>query len=148
MIPVLSVRQPWASLIIDGYKSMETRRWSTKYRGKLLIHASGKWNNKAKEDLFRLLQYYGQFEGLPVDTGYIIGVVELVDIVPLTDRGIRYSYRHEHLCVPDNHFVWNHASCGWILKKPSRLIGSIKAKGKLNLWYPSDDQWRKIKNQL
>jgi len=39
---VISVRQPYASLICRGIKTIENRTWDTKYRGKLLIHASGK----------------------------------------------------------------------------------------------------------
>jgi hypothetical protein len=41
----LSVCQPFASLIISGEKRVENRRWSTSYRGPLLIHAgkSRKW---------------------------------------------------------------------------------------------------------
>ena len=35
----LTIKQPWASLIIDGYKKYEFRSWKTNYRGKLLIHA-------------------------------------------------------------------------------------------------------------
>ena len=35
----LTVRQPWASLIAAGVKTIETRSWSTKYRGPLAIHA-------------------------------------------------------------------------------------------------------------
>ena len=36
----LSVRQPWAWLIVNGYKDIENRTWSTKVRGRILIHAS------------------------------------------------------------------------------------------------------------
>lgn len=36
----LSIRQPWAWLIVNGFKDIENRRWNTKYRGKVLIHAS------------------------------------------------------------------------------------------------------------
>ena len=36
----LSIRQPWAWLIINGLKTLETRGWTTEYRGPLLIHAS------------------------------------------------------------------------------------------------------------
>ena len=36
----LSVRQPWAHLIIHGAKRIENRTWSTDWRGPLLIHAS------------------------------------------------------------------------------------------------------------
>lgn len=35
----ISVRQPWASLIVKGYKDVENRTWPTSYRGPLLIHA-------------------------------------------------------------------------------------------------------------
>jgi hypothetical protein len=35
----LTVRQPWASLIVTGAKDVENRSWPTSYRGTLLIHA-------------------------------------------------------------------------------------------------------------
>ena len=38
----LSLRQPWASLIADGHKTIETRTWRTRYRGPLAIHASAR----------------------------------------------------------------------------------------------------------
>ena len=37
---ILSVRQPWAWLIVEGYKDIENRKWRTSYRGPLLIHSS------------------------------------------------------------------------------------------------------------
>lgn len=36
----ISIRQPWAWLIVNGYKDIENRTWDTKYRGMVLIHAS------------------------------------------------------------------------------------------------------------
>lgn len=36
----LSLWQPWASAIVIGAKCIETRHWSTYYRGPLLIHAA------------------------------------------------------------------------------------------------------------
>ena len=38
----LSIRQPFASLICRGIKTIENSSWKTTYRGKLLIHSSGK----------------------------------------------------------------------------------------------------------
>ena len=38
----LTLRQPWASLIADGRKTIETRTWRTRYRGPLAIHASAR----------------------------------------------------------------------------------------------------------
>ena len=37
---VLSIKEPYASLIKDGYKCYETRSFKTNYRGELYIHAS------------------------------------------------------------------------------------------------------------
>lgn len=39
MIPVLSIRQPWAWLIVNGHKDIENRTWSTNFRGRFLVHA-------------------------------------------------------------------------------------------------------------
>ena len=36
---VLTIKQPWATLIMQGNKRFEFRSWQTKYRGELLIHA-------------------------------------------------------------------------------------------------------------
>ena len=36
---VLTIREPWASLIVNGYKEYEFRSWKTNYRGKILIHS-------------------------------------------------------------------------------------------------------------
>lgn len=38
----LSIRQPWAWLIVNGYKDIENRSWNTKFRGQVLIHASSR----------------------------------------------------------------------------------------------------------
>ena len=40
MVKIISVRQPWAWLIVAGHKDIENRTWRTSYRGSLLIHAS------------------------------------------------------------------------------------------------------------
>lgn len=44
-IPILSIRQPWADLIVSGKKDIENRSWPTKFRGSFYIHAG-----KAKMD--------------------------------------------------------------------------------------------------
>lgn len=35
----LSIKQPWAALIVHGFKPVENRDWHCNYRGPLLIHA-------------------------------------------------------------------------------------------------------------
>lgn len=39
---VLTLHQPYASLIVSGLKTIETRGWSTKYRGSLAVHAAAR----------------------------------------------------------------------------------------------------------
>ena len=35
----LSIRQPWAWLVVNGYKDIENRTWSTNFRGRIYVHA-------------------------------------------------------------------------------------------------------------
>ena len=35
----LSIRQPWAWLIVQGYKDIENRTWATKFQGRIYVHA-------------------------------------------------------------------------------------------------------------
>ena len=41
---VLTIKQPWASLIMLGYKRFEFRSWKTNYRGELLIYTDSTFN--------------------------------------------------------------------------------------------------------
>lgn len=70
----LSVRQPWASLIVCGLKTVEIRTWSTTYRGPLYIHAS-----KSQDDI---AMNRFQLEAPPM--GALLGTVELVKVEPFT----------------------------------------------------------------
>ncbi len=45
----LSIRQPWASMIILGQKPVENRNWKASYRGPLLIHAPKTWDQKGAD---------------------------------------------------------------------------------------------------
>ena len=57
----LSVCQPFADLIIQGKKTIELRKWNTKFRGEFLIHASKKIR---LDDI--LTDYLPQFKNLKV----------------------------------------------------------------------------------
>jgi hypothetical protein len=80
LAPALTVRQPWAWAIVAGHKDVENRRWSTPYRGPLLIHASRRaapedWLKELRRLLDRGTAIPEQFE-----YGAVIGVVELRSI--------------------------------------------------------------------
>ena len=90
----LSIQQPWATLIAAGIKDVENRTWRTSYRGKLLIHASGK---KVPKSIYEQLPlewanliynaaYMGNISNLnELPTGAIVGYVDLTDCVEKTD---------------------------------------------------------------
>jgi ASCH domain-containing protein len=74
---IVSVRQPYAWLIVHGHKDIENRTWSTKYRGPLLIHASLKLHDNPPELPDALRDEIAPH----LNRGGIIGRVDLVDVV-------------------------------------------------------------------
>ncbi len=49
---VLSIKEPWASMILSGKKTIETRTWKTDYRGRVLLHASKEPKSKISGKIF------------------------------------------------------------------------------------------------
>lgn len=75
----LSIKQPWAWLIVTGQKDIENRTWPTKFRGRFLIHASKSIDKSA---LKIIEKWHGVHLPETFQTGAIIGDAELVDCVP------------------------------------------------------------------
>lgn len=81
----LSIRQPWAWLIVNGWKNVENRERRFKHRGPLLIHAA-QWMTEADWEACRIF-----VDGIPADLalpapadlprGGIVGEVVLLDCV-------------------------------------------------------------------
>ena len=71
----LSLKQPWAELIANGMKSIETRTWSTMHRGTLLIVAS---KSADKEAMVRF-----RVQG-PFQRGEAVCIVDLLNCRPMT----------------------------------------------------------------
>jgi hypothetical protein len=117
----LSFRQPWAELILQGRKTLDLRTYTTHYRGPLAVHASQTIERQA------CLQH-----GLDPDhlaTGGLVGVVELVDVVPLTET--EYAERRaEHLGGRS----FREGMYGWVLRDPQRLHKAVPARGRMSLF--------------
>lgn len=77
MARLLTVRQPWANLIMQGVKDIENRTWATEYRGEIYIHAGRAGVSPA--DLALAESHLGELPDLPF--GVVLGSVNLVDIV-------------------------------------------------------------------
>jgi predicted transcriptional regulator len=113
----LSLKQPFAELVVSGKKTIELRNWNTKFRGKFLIHASKTPNSKA-------MKRFG-FDKLPV--GVIIGEAELIEVK-------KYGNDSEHKKDKNKHLADSYwGKYGFVLKN-ARRIKPIEAKGKLGFW--------------
>ncbi|GAB3161815.1 hypothetical protein GCM10027258_79530 [Amycolatopsis stemonae] len=73
---VLSVRRPWANLLFRG-KNIENRSWSTRWRGRVVLHAGQRWEPRGREVAAALGIEVARDE----PEGYL-GVAELVDVHP------------------------------------------------------------------
>ena len=117
-VKVLVVRQPWAWLIVHGFKDIENRSWRTHYRGTLLIQASANLPTKDHlEEDRRCVKKRGVSLPEELETGGIVGKVELVD------------------CVDRSRSKWFTGPVGWALTRPKRLP-FIPLEGRLGLFDP------------
>ena len=120
---VLTIREPWASLIVNGYKEYEFRSWKTNYRGKILIH-SGLQIEKDMVDRFKDYK-------LNLVKGAIIGEADLVDCV-LVDEEFSEKLRE---IDPIVYGKSNHTETyAWKLDNVKKYDKVIYTKGKLGLW--------------
>ena len=126
---VLTIKQPWASLIIEKYKKYEFRSWKTNYRGKILIHAGMSIENDA---LLKFKNY-----NLEYIKGAIIGEAEIVDCILVDEKFNNQLIQIDKVVYGKN----NHATTyAWELKNIKKYEKPIYIKGKLGLWnYEGDD---------
>ena len=120
---VLTIKEPWATLIIEGYKKYEFSSWKTKYRGKILIHAG---MSIEKDMLERFKEY-----NLDYSKGAIIGEAEIVDCI-LVDEEFNEKLRKINKTVygKSNHVE----TYAWKLENVIKYEKPIYIKGQLGLW--------------
>lgn len=128
---VLSLMEPWGSLIKEKIKYIETRSWKTNYRGELYIHTSLKKIPKKDE---RIQSLVNLLQDKDIKYGYIIAKCNLVDCIYMDEafvNRIKNENPIEFMC--GEYAVGRYA---WILKD-IEMIKPIEAKGHLGLWeYP------------
>ena len=121
-IPAISIRQPWAELILRDRKSLELRSWSTDYRGELWLHTGRRGHPRLEEELGLDNLYKG---------GYV-GTIVLTAIIPMNqDRW--ESWQTKHLDPGD----YRSGMYAWVLSSPHRFQEPIQGPGQLGLFFPS-----------
>ncbi len=141
-IRVLAVRQPWASLIVEGLKTIEVRSSRTKIRGRIAIYSSEYKNTEEEEGDF--IEHFQNLEKKNIisyselkhvkdlifngEKGKIIGTVELTDSSKnsIYDIGTYKSYKNCHL-TSDLYFV-DRNTFFWHLANPNKFLDPIPYK--------------------
>lgn len=121
---VLTIKQPWATLIIQGDKRFEFRSWQTKYRGDLLIHAGKGVDKDAAKRLAKYLPSY-------MPSGKILGKVKLVDCIKMSPEFKQMLLEENKEIYKDSAYTENY---GWQLENVEVFENPIEVKGKLSLW--------------
>lgn len=126
----LSIRQPWAWLIVEGLKDIENRTWPTNFRGRVLIHA-GKTMTRADYEacvifvsgIGHLLTdadfFFPTFEMLQAELGGIVGEAEITG------------------CVTESQSPWFVGEYGFVIKNAKRTPFR-KCKGALGFFNPGN----------
>lgn len=117
----LTICQPYAELIVSGRKLVENRKWSTNYRGPLIIHAgkSRKW----------LADWTGSEDKLTF--GAIVGVADVVACLRI--EAIRYKICSKQFWYLANH-KHNEGPWCWVLENARRIDPPIKYRGQQGLF--------------
>jgi hypothetical protein len=113
----LSIRQPWASLIVYAGKNVENREWKTNYRGPILIHASKGMTKAEKENAFECAEFDcdvspALLASMPMERGAVIGIAKITD------------------CVTQHQSPWFCGTYGFVLKdvqaiEPFPFLGQL-----------------------
>jgi hypothetical protein len=120
----LSIRQPWAWLILNGFKDLENRMFPTRLRGRILIHTGKKTRI---DDHVAAMRMLAQIKGIrmpPLKSmpfGGIVGSVSIID------------------CVTESTSPWFVGKYGFVMRAPNALP-LVPLKGKLG-FFDVDEAW-------
>lgn len=134
---VLSIKEPYATLICNGVKHIETRSWKTNYRGELYIHASLGKATKELESNPTLKDYYREDE---LNYGYIICSCKLVDCIYMDKDYVEKMKSNKEYDMG----IYEVGRYAWVLENIKPLEKKIKAKGKLNIWEYSESDTNEL----
>ncbi len=121
---VITIKQPWATLIAKGYKEYEFRTWKTSYRGEILIHAA-KTADKEAMKRFNYLHLHYPF-------GCLVAKANLTDCIPVDKKKKKEIYEIDATVYRD--LITNNFD-GYAFKLENVIeVDHKKVNGKLSLW--------------
>ncbi|WP_010501348.1 ASCH domain-containing protein [Paenibacillus elgii] len=138
----ITIIQPWATLIALGEKKFETRSWSTKYRGPLVIHAGKKVDREAceYEPIKLTLAKHGYTaDNLPTGAVLATSVLDQCWSISPNDNGKIYLGFGSMFWIYEDSNEYNFGffdvgRYAWLLTDIKKLPEPIPAKGQQGLW--------------
>jgi len=126
--PVLSVKQPWAHLLVAGYKDCENRAWPTKIRGWVWIHASKTVDSAG---YLACRREHGAPPKDVIPRGAVVGLVRIVDCVRRFDS------------------VWaEREQFQFVVDRARALPAPVAAKGRLGFWWLEPETRRAVRGVI
>lgn len=119
---VLTLKQPWATLVAEGIKKYEFRSWKTNYRGKILIHA-GTGIDKKELEKFKDLN-------LEFPSKRILAEVDLEDCLELNDELNKKIIAEQNIAYGSKY----RTGYAWKLTNVKKINIGREIKGQLGLW--------------
>jgi len=126
----LTLKQPWAELVLQGRKKIELRKWNTNFRGNFFIHSS-------KVPDVDGMKKFG-FDNLP--NGFILGKANLFEVKKYLNDEEFDKDKDKHLATGD----WG--NFGFLLDDVKR-VEPISARGQLGFWDFNPDKMRDVDGQ-
>ncbi|MFC3228759.1 ASCH domain-containing protein [Marinibaculum pumilum] len=130
----LSIRQPYAFAIVNGWKDIENRDWPTRFRGPVLVHAGKK---EERDDVFDVLRFIAERTGRDPHViaskyrdqkalGCIVGAVDIAD------------------CVTEHASGWFYGPYGFVLTN-GRPCKPVACRGALGFFTVPDEVARELR---
>ena len=120
---IITLKQPWATLIAEGYKDYEFRTWNTKYRGEILIHAGIAIDKPAMKKF--------EYLNLEYPISKIVTKVTIVDTIKLNSDIAKKILTKTNTYDENN---YNRDDYAWQLTNVQKINSDPIIKGQLSIW--------------
>ena len=128
----ISLQNPWAQLVVSGFKTVEAKTWTTDYRGELLICSKARSDKSLEKAVLDVIEEetdlaFEQSEFFV--NGAVLGKVQLVDIRPLTEDDLEKSWMD-----PAELEAAETPLYAWVFDNAEPIAEPIEVKGKPRLF--------------
>lgn len=123
----ITIKEPWASMIAHGFKTIETRSWATSYRGKIAIHAGkGKPDKEWMDNVPEMME---MIDG-DIHPGCIVAYADIVDCKRMTEDMIDDIKKNHAEYISGFYEPGRYA----FMLDNIRRVDPIKVNGQQRLW--------------